>query len=236
MWVRAVTVLVLLSSCSVAQRAVQRNRLRNSAPQEDRYSTVLLHNSDITVRRLNIPPQGESHVSASNHDYLLISIGTNSITLKGQNSFDMTLGPGEMQVIDGGWQHAIVNTTNSEALLFMIEPMHEINPKAPICGLGAKTCSEHRFGETAHGTYNQYVQFETDTTKLLRLTIGPGVATHLHDDKNKHLIVALTPFVGHNDGQSFDLKAGDMRWIPGGFDELGNDGTAEVRVLILELR
>jgi mannose-6-phosphate isomerase-like protein (cupin superfamily) len=207
------------------------------AQAQERYSTTLLHNADVTVRRLNIPPGAEAPISASTHDYLIISIGSNSITVKNdKTSFDMDLRPGEMQVVDGGWQHVLMNRGATEAELFIIEPAHNINPKNPICGLGATTCSEHHFGETAQGTYNQYVQFETESTKLLRLTLAPGVATHLHEDKNKHLIVALTPFRGHQDQQSFDMKAGDMRWIPSGFQELGNDGTSEARVLILELR
>ena len=141
-----------------------------------------------------------------------------------------------MQVIDGGWEHVLKNTAADEAELFMIEPARNIDPKAALCGLGAKTCSEHRFGETAQGNYNQYVQFETPTAKLVRLSMAPGVSAHLHEDRNKHLIVALTPFTGHQDEQSFDMKAGDMRWIPLGFHELGNDGEKEVRALILELK
>ena len=210
----------------------------SSASQvEQRFGTTLLHNADVTVRRLNMGPGGELPIPATVHDYLVISIGKNSITAKNdKTSFDLDLKPGEMQVIDGGWSHVLMNRGESEAELFMIEPAHNIDPKSAICGLGTKTCSEHRFGETAQGTYNQYAQFETDTLTLLRLTIAPGVVTHLHEDDNKHLIVALTPFRGHQDAQSFDMKAGDMRWVPGGFQELGNDGTGEVRLLVLELR
>lgn len=233
-----IIVLLVAGSC-YGQRAPARKPFIKAPPAqaEERYSTTLLHNNAVTVRRLNVPPGAEAPINANTHDYLVISIGSNSITAKNdKTSFDLNLRPGDMQVIDGGWQHVILNRGTSEAELFMIEPAHNIDPKNPLCGLGATTCSEHRFGETPEGTYNQYVQFETETTKLLRLTLAPGVRAHLHEDKNPHLIVALTPFKGHQDKQSFDMRAGDMRWVPSGFDELGNDGTAEVRLLILELR
>ena len=203
---------------------------------QERYSTTLLQNADITLRRLNIPPHEETPIAANTHDYLLISIGSNSITVKGEtNAFDLTFGPGEMQVVEGGWKHALVNKLETEALLFMIEPARNIAPKAAICGLGAKTCSEHRFGETAEGTYVLNLQFETETTKLYRLTMGAGVAMQLHGSGKKQLVIALSPFEGHSDNEKFNMKAGDMRWMPLGFEELGNDGKAEVRVLILEL-
>lgn len=231
-------VLLIAGSCCAQQGRTGKHSAKTPAAQTaELYSTPLLHNSVVTVRRLNIPPGAEAPISANTHDYLIISIGSNSITAKNdKSSFDLDLRPGEMQVIDGGWQHVILNRGTGEAELFMIEPAHNIDPKDPLCGLGAKTCSEHRFGETPEGTYNQYVQFETASTKLLRLTLAPGVRAHLHEDKDPHLIVALTPFKGHQDKQSFDMKAGDMRWTASGFDELGNDGTSEVRLLILELR
>jgi hypothetical protein len=200
-------------------------------------STILLQNSDITLRRLDIPPKEEAPIAASTHDYLLISIGSNSITVKGDtNSFDLTFGPGDMQVVEGGWKHALVNNLDTKALLFMIEPARNIDPKKAICGLGATSCSEHRFGETAEGTYVFNLQFETETTKLYRLTMQAGVAMHMQSSGKKQLVIALTPFTGHNDKEKFSIKAGDMRWIPSGFDVLGNDGPAEVRALILELQ
>lgn len=219
------------TSSKIAKPAVQ------SVGEESRYSTTLLHNADLTIRRLNIPPGAEAPIPASTHDYLIISIGTNSISAKGEGtSFDLALGPGDMQVLQGGWKHAVVNTGQGEAELFMIEPRQNIGPKLAICGLGSKPCTEEKFGETAEGTYNQNLQFETETTKLFRLSIDPGVVTHLHSDGLKHLIVAVTPFQGHNDDQKFSLKAGDMRWIPSSIVELGNDGKAEVRLLVLELK
>ncbi len=237
---------VVLSSIAVplaAQKAShevpskQKPAASAEATEGIRYSTTLLQNPDLTIRRLNIPPGDESGIPASTHDYLIISIGTNSIAARGNgSSFDLTLRPGDMQVLQGGWKHALVNTGQGEAELFMIEPAQNIDPKSAICGLGKKSCSEHNFGETAGGTYNQNLQFETDTTKLFRLSIDGGVATHLHADGLKHLIVALTPFQGHDDKEKFSLKAGDMRWIPSSIVELGNDGNAEARLLVLELK
>lgn len=229
---------LLLALPCAAQHATPNKQLAGASQvqAQERYSTTLLQNADIVLRRLNIPPRDEAPIAANTHDYLLISIGSNSITVKGEaNAFDLTFGPGDMQVVEGGWKHALVNKSDTEALLFMIEPARNIAPKDAICGLGAKTCSEHRFGETAEGTYLFNLQFETETTKLYRLTMEAGVAMHLQSEGRKQLVIALTPFMGHSDNEKFSMKAGDMRWIPSGFEELGNDGTAEVRALILEL-
>lgn len=233
-----VVLLILVSICASQQRTHKnRNAAESSPPAVEHYSTSLLNNADITIRRLNIPVGAAAPIAASTHDYLVISVGTNSVSVKGDtNSFDLDLKPGDMQVIDGGWQHAIVNRAASEAELFMIEPARNIGPKQAICGLGQKSCREHDFAETPQGTYNEILQFETETTKLYRLSIDPGVSAGLHLSGEKFLIIALTPFQGEQDAEKFDLKAGDMRWIPAGFKVLGNDGTNEVRLLVLELK
>jgi mannose-6-phosphate isomerase-like protein (cupin superfamily) len=236
---RAVVVLIVLGSVCTAQQSTHKKR-NSTGPlptAAEHYSTTLLNNADIAIRRLNIPAGAEAPMAASTHDYLVISVGTNSVSVKGDmNSFDLDLRPGDMQVIDGGWQHAIVNRATVEAELFMIEPARNIGPKQAICGLGKKSCREHDFAETPKGTYNETLQFETETTKLYRLSMDPGVSAHLHLSGEKYLIVALTPFQGEQDSVKFHLKAGDMRWIPAGFKVLGNDGTNEVRLLILELK
>jgi mannose-6-phosphate isomerase-like protein (cupin superfamily) len=235
----AAVILIVLGSVCTAQQRTHKNRnpTESSQPAVELYRTTLLNNADIAIRRLNIPGGAAAPIAASTHDYLIISVGTNSISVKGEkNSFDLDLRPGDMQVIDGGWQHAIVNRAAGKAELFMIEPARNIGPKQAICGLGQKSCREHDFAETPEGTYNEILQFETETTKLYRLSIDPGVSARLHLSGEKFLIVALTPFQGEQGSQKFQLKPGDMRWIPAGFKVLANDGTNEVRLLVLELK
>ena len=239
MWQKlAVAAFVLTATMfCAAQRVAPKKEISKAAATDIPYSTVLLQTPEIAVRRLDIPPKTEAAAPASIHDYLLISLGNYSLSAKGDGtSFDFTLGPGGMQILDGGWNHALVNDSSADAQLFMIEPSHNIDAKSAICGLGKKTCEAHNFGESAQGTYNQYAQFETATATLYRMSLGAGVVTHLHSDKNKHLIFALTPFKGHIDAKSFELRAGGMEWVPSGFEELGNDGAGEARLLILELR
>jgi len=40
----------------------------------------------------------------------------------------------------------------------------------------------------------------------------------------------------HVANQSVSLKPGETYWYPGAFDEIGNDGSANATMLILELK
>lgn len=203
----------------------------------DRFSTVALQNTDVSVRRLNIPAAEWVSVSSGVHDYLIVSYGKSSLAITGyQTKFDLDLADGDMQVMQGGWPHKLENHSTEAAHLVLVEVARNLFPKSATCGLAAKNCGEVRFGKSAQGEYQQTTLFETDTAKLFRVQIGAQVAIHQHADGRPHLLIALSPLQGHADGEAFTLAAGDTYWRPGSIDELVNDSSSDERLLILELK
>jgi len=231
-----IAALLLVGPSSFAQHRV----LKKTPPPAtalEKHSTVQFRNSDVTVRRLNIPAGESSPISGSTHDYMLVSYGQCSVAFSGyQTNFDMTMADGEIQVLQGGWPHTIKNQSQQAAELISVEVTHNISPKTALCGLGTKNCYQTRFGKSAQGEYQQAQLFETDSATLYRAQLGPGVAMHQHDDNRKHLIIALTPLEGHVGGQTFSLKPGETFWQPAAFEEIGNDGSSNASMLILELK
>jgi hypothetical protein len=230
------TVLLLATSSLAQHRPVKKSQAL-APPLQEKHSTIQFRNSDLVVRRLDIPAGESSSIGGSVHDYVLVSYGQSSVQISGyQTKFEMNLSDGEMQVLQGGWPHTILNQSQRPAELVCVEVTQNISPKSALCGLGAKNCYQTRFGKAAQGEYQQSLLFETDSTALYRVQVDPGVSVHQHADNRKHLVIALSPVEAHAGTNSFNLKPGETFWYPGGFEELGNDGSQAATLLLLELK
>lgn len=229
--------LLLASTAALSQHRTPKPAAKPLSPAADPFSTSVFQNADVTVRKLDIPAGASEPVSADLHDYLLISYGDNSLRVSGyQTDFELSFADADIQVLQGGWPHKLTNESTHPAELLMVEVARNLFPKSARCGLGAKSCGETRFGQSAAGEYRQSALFETDTANLFRATLGPGVAMHQHDDTRPHLIIALTSFHGHADSATFTLEPRQVFWHDGSIHELGNDGPTQTRFLILELK
>ena len=229
--------LVLATSLIAVAQHRGANRLVPNIPEADHFTNVQMRNADVTVRKLSIPAESSASVSASTRDYLLISIGKSTIAAVGYNTnFEMSLDDGEMQLLQGGWQHKLVNKSHETAQLIAVEVSASLAPKSAVCGLAAQSCQEVRFGKSSQGEYEQTELFETDTAKLFRVHLGSQVTMQQHADDRKHLIVALSPLQAHAGEEAFTLQPGDTYWHSGRFDGLSNDGKSDAYLLILELK
>lgn len=212
-------------------------RARTQPDAAEQTGKVEFQNSDVTVRKLDIAVGGFEPVSADTHDYLLVSVGDNSLRVTGyQTDFELKFGDGDVQVVQGGWPHKLENESSHVAQLVMVAVDRNLFPRSARCGLGSKDCAETRYGQSAPGEYRQTTLFETDTANLYRVRLGAGVNMHQHDDVHPHLLIALTPFQGHADDKNFSLQPRQTYWHDGSIHEIGNDGSAEARFLILELK
>jgi redox-sensitive bicupin YhaK (pirin superfamily) len=229
--------LLMASTVALSQHRTLKPAAKPLSPAADPFSASVFQNADVTARKLDIPAGASAPVSADLRDYLLISYGDNSLRVTGyQTDFRLSLADADIQVLQGGWPHKLTNESTHPAELLMVEVARNLFPKSARCGLGAKNCGETRFGQSGAGEYRQSTLFETDTANLFRATLGPGVAMHQHDDTRPHLIIALTPFQGHADDAIFTLQPRQVFWRDGSVQELGNDGSAQARFLILELK
>jgi mannose-6-phosphate isomerase-like protein (cupin superfamily) len=236
--------IISLSIFALAQRTQPRQsqpdsqKLVPSVPAADRVGGgLLLRNPSVTVRKLNIGAQSSTQMPASTHDYIVVALTPTKLQVTGyQTNFELQLGGGDMQVVQGGWPHKLENHASSPAEVIAIEIARNIDPRHATCGLSAANCNEVRFGKAEGGDYSQSALFETATTKLVRVQLGPGGGLRLHADRRNHLLIAVTDVDAHMDSGRVSLKAGEVTWVDGGFDELINDGTSDAQLLIVELK
>jgi hypothetical protein len=203
----------------------------------ERFSTEQLRNADVVVRKLDIPAGESVSIGAATQDYVLVSFGLSTLAVSGyQTNFDLNTADEEVQVMQGGWPHKLENHSNTAAHLLLVEVARNLFPKSAICGLGAKNCHETKYGQAAEGEYRQTTLFETPTAKFFRVNLGAHVLMHQHNDGLPHLLIALSHVEGHADDDNFSLHRSETHFHLGSMEELGNDGIAEARLLILELR
>jgi hypothetical protein len=102
MLIRSILIgLLLLSTTAYSQNRPVKKALSTSVTA-DKYSSVQFRNSDIVVRRINIPAGESSNVSGSTHDYVVVAYGQTSVAFSGyQTNFEMNLADGEIQVLQG---------------------------------------------------------------------------------------------------------------------------------------
>lgn len=239
--IAVVSLCVVCSELAPAQSkriTIPAKRLTASVPAETaRYATPLLRNSSVRATKLDLPADGSTTVAQDTHDYLLVSLAETSVTISGaNNSFDVQMTPGEMQVISGRWQHRIINKSDTLAQLVLVEMTSDIDLEHAKCGIRAASCREVRFGKTERGEYSQAALFDTPKAKLFRAELGPSGTLKLHDDTARHLFVALTSFHGRTEYGNIALQAGEVFWLDSGFSELENTETTTAHFLVLDVK
>ena len=190
--------------------------------------------SDLSYRKLasvgplvafsvTVPPHGSTLIQAHPHDYLLVALKKADLSLSGPygNTFQLHLGEGEMQVVNGGWAHRVSNLDDTVAVLVEVDVKGGIRPQDARCGLSGSECTDGRFGRTDEGTYSRSTLFETSTVRLTKIALGPGGVLEGHTHSGPEVLIPLSSTHFENDDGSItpsrlDVDVGDVHSFPAG--------------------
>jgi quercetin dioxygenase-like cupin family protein len=203
----------------------------------------ILANSQVRVLRVDVPAGVSTQVGRHDHDFLIVSLGTNQFELAGPvNSIQFSMADGEVQVITGHWPHRIVNKSQQTAHIVEIEAKKGIAPERAICGLAAKSCTGSRFAFNDQTNYVESPLFDTPLLRLSKLEIQPGSGMPQHRDASDQLLIALNDqqllnVILDDRTSNIDAHAGDVEWFSGGtVHRLANRGSQPAHFLTLELK
>lgn len=186
-----------------------------------------------------IPAHGTTLLTRHLHDYVVIALS--SIKLEaagGSHSYPVQLEADGVQVIKGGWTHRLTNLSDTTAKLVEIDVLNGISPERALCGLGASSCTDGRFGKTTGGTYSKSTLFETPKVKLTRVELGPGGVLEGDGHSGSELLIALAQ-VRLSDGtaSTVEIVPGETLAYPAHTNhEIQNMSTEEARFLELEVK
>lgn len=187
-----------------------------------------------------IPAHGTTLLTQHQNDYLVIALSPIKLAATGAsgNSYPVELEEGGVQVIKGGWSHRLTNLSDTAANRVEIEVLNGITPERTLCGLGASSCSDGRFGKTTEGTYTTNTLFETPRVKLTRVELGPGGVLERHNHSGSAVLVALAAIhLSDEAGGNIERTAGETQAYPTHTShQIQNIGTEEARFLELEVK
>ena len=207
----------------------------------DTHVHQLLANSSVRVYRIDLAAGAETAMDRHEHDFLLLSIGSNEFEIAGPgNTFPMVMNDSEVQVMKGHWPHRIVNKSKNSLHLIEIESTAEISPEKAVCGLGTQSCTGAKFAKDDTTNYVESTLFITPSMRLAKVEIQPSAGMPEHGHTTSHLMIAL------NDQQlsnavvagatlPIEAHAGDPTWLTGGIvHRIYNKGTQSARFLTVE--
>lgn len=201
-----------------------------------------LNNKNAKIFDVEIPAHESTGLDIHEHDYVVLSLGKSSFEVAGDsNSFPMEIGPGEMQVLKGGWPHRLVNKTDAPLHLVEMEVERGIDPEHPRCGLAAAECTDGEFGED-DGGFTTSTLFETRTIKLNRLDLDAGATLPKHSHVDSHVLIALADMKlsdqeTDKDAKTLQLNAGEVVWYEGATEhKLTNLGKENAPIITVEFK
>jgi quercetin dioxygenase-like cupin family protein len=187
-----------------------------------------------------IPAHGTTLVTPHQNDYLVIALSPIKLAATGAsgNSYQVELDEDGVQVIKGGWSHRLTNLSDTTAKLVEIDVLNGIAPERALCGLGASSCSDGRFGKTTEGTYTTSTLFETPRVKLTRVELGPGGVLERHNHSGSAVLVALAAIhLSDETGGNIERAAGETQAYPTHTShQIQNIGLEEARFFELEVK
>jgi quercetin dioxygenase-like cupin family protein len=239
-------------TCAAAQ--VQKNNFHgpssvgrvSSAPVEMKVDPCFrseLDNSRAKIFEVEVAAHQSTGLDIHRHDYVVLALDKASFKVAGMaNSFPMELGPGEMQVLQGGWPERLVNESDTPLRLVELEVEGGIDPGHPRCGLAAAECTDGEFGSDNGGGFTTSTLFETHKVKLSRVDLDPGATLPKHTHVDSHVLIALADMKLSDQetdkgAKELQLKAGEVVWYEGEIEHtLTNLGAENAPIITVEFK
>ena len=200
---------------------------------------LVLKNKKVRVFSVEVPPKASTLMHRHRNDYLFVTLGDSVVRSQrqGEKPAELRLEDGDVRFTKGGFAHIATNLADSpfrNVTIEVLKPARGILRLATCdvnegieCGFcdispeGKQKCDwpgtmqtlpelEKKQEEKDYGVY----QFVTH--------LQPGSATGMHAHKADHLLVAVSDLELKNEVQgkppeTLRLKAGEVRWVKGGF-------------------
>jgi quercetin dioxygenase-like cupin family protein len=198
---------------------------------DEPHHSLLLQNDKVRVFHLKLQP-GEAtlrHRHSRYYVYLSLRPMTIANEVQGRQPVITRLEAGELHTSKGGFILAERNNSPEPADLFVIEAT-----KASSEGF-ATPMGGFRFHDTAFGEL-----FDAPVMRGYSMVVAVGGRTEQHTENYDRLLVAISDlnFRETVDGRApaeFQLKAGDMRWVPRGMTHaITNIGASPAIFITLE--
>ena len=194
---------------------------------------LILENEWVRVFQVEVAPHAATLMHRHDKDYVFVTLGDSEVISErqGEKPVTLKLKDGETRFTKGGFAHVARNLSD--------KPFHNV------------TVELVRPAE--HGPFNQgrkvmawegsgwsQTQNNLDRVRVTWTELQPAATLRQHEHNVPHLVIALSDLQLRNEVEAkppavFELKHGDIKWVPGGFKHsLTNLSTEPARFVALE--
>jgi quercetin dioxygenase-like cupin family protein len=224
---RAILLLPCLALFALAQTA--------TAPAvpvlEEPHHHLAIENEYVRVFKVEVLPHAETLLHRHDHDYVFVTIGDARVVNapEGKAPVELKLADGETRFTRAPLVHVAKNLSGQSFRNVTIELIQD----------QANRDAAGTFPEVVSPEV-QKVLFVQDGVRVSEYRLAPGATLPRHEHKRPHLVVAVSDLDLRSDveGQGpmpGKFKAGDVKWLPGGYSHtLTNTGQKEARFVTLE--
>lgn len=198
---------------------------------------LILENAYVRVFNVEIPPGQATLLHRHRHDYVSVILGAAEVSsqMQGLPTVTAKLQDGQTDFAEGNFAHVVRDLASTSFRAVDVEFLQDAKArKAPL----PKWDEERGLHILEGGT--QGIMFVKDGVRVSEVDLQPGGMIPEHHHAGPHLVIAVTDLDLRNDvvGKSaskVELKAGDVKWVPGGFTHtLMNMGKRQAKFITLE--
>jgi len=199
---------------------------------------LAVENEQVRVFQVEVAPHASTLLHRHRHDYLFVTLGKARISneVQGKPPVEVELADGETRFTPGDFAHVAKNLSDQPFRNVTIELMQDEKLRQ------APSPWPETEGEREFPGGRIKVLFVRDGARVAQVELQPGAMVPSHHHDGPHLVVAVSDLELRSDVEgrgpaTANLKAGDVRWIPGGFTHtLTNISKSPARLVTVEFK
>jgi quercetin dioxygenase-like cupin family protein len=197
---------------------------------------LALENEYIRVFKVEVAPHTATLMHRHRHDYVYVTIGDAHLSneVEGKPPADVKLADGDTRFTSGNFAHIANNLSDQPFRNVTIELMQDDKSRQ------APSHWPEESGERTFPGGRSKILFVKDGVRVSEVNLEPGAVVPSHHHDGPHLLVAISDLdlVSDVEGKGpmpGKFKAGDIKWLPGGYTQtLTNVGKNPARLVTVE--
>jgi quercetin dioxygenase-like cupin family protein len=197
---------------------------------------LALDNEYLRVFKVEVAPHTATLMHRHRHDYVFVTLGDAHISneVEGKAPVEVKFADGDTRFAPGNFAHIARNLADTPFRNVTIEIMQDEKMRTDPSAWPEES------GEQTFPGGHRKILFVKDSVRVSEVDLDAGATVPSHHHNGPHLVVAVSDLDLRSDveGQGpmpTKLKAGDIKWLPGGYTHtVTNTGNHAARLVTLE--
>ena len=197
---------------------------------------LAIENEYLRVFQVEVAPHAATLMHRHRHDYVFVTLGDSHVSneVDGKTPVDVKLADGDTRFAPGNFAHIARNLAETPFRNVTIEIMQDEKMRT------APFPWPEESGEKTFAGGRSKILFVKDGVRVSEVDLEAGATVPSHHHNGPHLLVAVSDLDVRSDVEGMGpmpgkFKAGDVKWLPGGYTHtLTNTGAHAARLVTVE--